>query len=78
MLPPCSFTGFMTAPQPHSYVQRGDHWAVVAKLQQAQRLAGTGARELERVKEALEPCRVPPVTMPKVKDRGSFRQVSST
>lgn len=28
MLPPCNFTGFMTAPQPRGWVQRGDHWGL--------------------------------------------------
>lgn len=28
MLPPCNFTGFMTAPQPQGWVQRGDHWGL--------------------------------------------------
>lgn len=28
MLPPGNFTGFMTAPQPRGWVQRGDHWGL--------------------------------------------------
>lgn len=36
--------------------------------QQARRLAEAGARELERVKEALEPRRPPAVTKPRAKD----------
>lgn len=28
MLPTCNFTGFMTAPQPRGWVQRGDHWGL--------------------------------------------------
>lgn len=38
------------------------------QLQQARRLAEAGAKELERVKEALEPRRPPAVTKPRVKD----------
>ena len=37
------------------------------QLQQARRLAEAGARELERVKEALAPIRPPAVTKPKAK-----------
>lgn len=28
MLPPCNFTGFMTAPQPRGWVQYGEHWGL--------------------------------------------------
>jgi len=28
MLPPCNFTGFMTAPTPQGWVQHGDHWGL--------------------------------------------------
>jgi hypothetical protein len=38
------------------------------QLQQARRLAEAGTRELERVKEALEPRRPPAVTNPRVKE----------
>ncbi|XFC39506.1 hypothetical protein ACEF39_002532 [Stenotrophomonas indicatrix] len=38
------------------------------QLQQARRLAEAGAKELERVKEALEPRRRPAVTKPRAKD----------
>ncbi|WP_223879980.1 hypothetical protein [Stenotrophomonas sp. Br8] len=38
------------------------------QLQQARRLAEAGLKELERVKEALEPCRPPAVTKPRMKD----------
>lgn len=38
------------------------------QLQQARRLAEAGARELERVKQALEPRRPPAVTKPRAKD----------
>lgn len=38
------------------------------QLRQARRLAEAGTRELERVKEALEPRRPPAVTNPRVKE----------
>ena len=38
------------------------------QLQQARRLAEAGSKELERIKEALEPRRPPAVTKPRVKD----------
>lgn len=28
MLPPCNFTGFMTAPQPQGWVQDGERWGL--------------------------------------------------
>lgn len=28
MLPPCDFTGFMTAPRPTGWVQHGEHWGL--------------------------------------------------
>lgn len=28
MLPPCNFTGFMTAPQPQGWVRHGEHWGL--------------------------------------------------
>ncbi|WP_312705038.1 hypothetical protein [Stenotrophomonas lactitubi] len=38
------------------------------QMQQARRLAMAGSKELERVKEALEPCRPPAETKPRGKD----------
>lgn len=34
MLPPCNFTGFMTAPQPRGWVQYGEHWGLWWKNRQ--------------------------------------------
>jgi hypothetical protein len=28
MLPPCDYTGFMTAPRTQGWVQHGDHWSL--------------------------------------------------
>jgi hypothetical protein len=41
---------------------------VASQLQQARRLAEAGAKELERVKEALEPRRPPKETKPRARD----------
>ncbi|MEV5120799.1 hypothetical protein [Stenotrophomonas indicatrix] len=50
---PAAMPGLLTTPE---------------QLQQARRLAEAGTKELERVKEALEPRRPPAVTKPRVKD----------
>lgn len=41
---------------------------VASQLQQARRLAEAGAKELERVKEALEPRRALKETKPRARD----------